>query len=195
MLIGTQHHESRKCYGTFKFLQIMTRINTMYFWSECSIAKLCLTHVSQWTAAHQASLSFTISWSLLKFMSIESMMPSNHFILCAPPFPLLSIFPSIRGFSTESAPHIRWPNYWSFSISLSNEYSGLTSFRIDWFDLLAVQGTLQSLFSTIVLSISSLAPSLLYGPSLTTVHNYWNIMWFLVLPFVILTISSWSGAP
>ena len=93
-----------------------------------------------WTAACQASLSFTISQSLLKLMSIESVMPSNHLILCHPSL-LPSIFPSIRLFSNESAPHISWSKYWSYRISPSNEYSGLFSFRIDWFDL-AVQGTL-----------------------------------------------------
>ena len=95
--------------------------------------------VTPWTAARQASLSFTVSWSLLKFVSIESVMPSNHLILCHPLLFLLSIFPSIRVFSNESALHIRWPKYWSFSFSISpsNEYSGLISFRIDWFDLLA----------------------------------------------------------
>ena len=97
------------------------------------------------TAAHQASLLFTISRSLLKLISIESVMPSNHLILCHP-IPLLpSIFPSIRVFSNESVFCIRWPKYWSFSISPSNEDSGLISFRIDWVDLLAVQGTLKSL--------------------------------------------------
>ena len=91
-----------------------------------------------WTAVHQASLSFTISWSLLKFMSIESVMPSNHLILCHPLLLLPSIFPSIRAISIEWALCIRWPKYWSFSISLSNEYSGLISFRMGWFDPLAV---------------------------------------------------------
>ena len=96
---------------------------------------------------HQASLSFTISQSLLKLMSIESVMPSNHLILCHPLLLLPSIFPSIRVFSNESALHVRWSKHWSFSFSISpsNEYSGLLSFRIDWFDLLAVQGTLKSL--------------------------------------------------
>ena len=98
-----------------------------------------------WTAAHQSSLSFTISQSLLKFMPIESVMPSNHLILCYPLLLLPSVFPSIRVFSNESALFIRWPKYWSFSISPLNEYPGLISFRIDWFDLLAVQGTLKSL--------------------------------------------------
>ena len=100
-----------------------------------------------WTAAHQASLSNTNSQSLLKLTSIKSMRPSNHLILCRPLLLLPSIFPSIRVFSNESVLCIRWPKNWSFSfsISLSSEYSGLISFRIDWFDLLAVQGTLKSL--------------------------------------------------
>ena len=110
-----------------------------------------LSHVwlfaTPWTAAHQASLSITNFWSLLKPMSIESVMPSNHLILCRPLFLPPSIFPSIRIFSSESFLHIRWPKCWSFSFSISpsNEYSGLISFRIDWFDLLTVQGTLKSL--------------------------------------------------
>ena len=100
-----------------------------------------------WTAACQASLSIINSWSLLKLMSIESVMPSNHLILCRPPLLLSLIFPSIRVFSSESVLRIRWPKYWSFnfSISPSNEYSGLIPFMIDWFDLLAVQETLKSL--------------------------------------------------
>ena len=96
-------------------------------------------------AAHQASLSSTISQSSLKLMSIESVMPCNHLVLCCPLLLLPSIFPSIRVFSNESAPPIRWPKYWSFSFSLSNEYSGLISFRMDWLDLLAVLGTFKSL--------------------------------------------------
>ena len=103
--------------------------------------------VTSWTASHQASLSFTISQSLLKLMSIESAMPSNHLILCRPLLLPSSIFPSIRVFSNESVLRIRWPKYWSFSFSTtpSNEYSGLISFRMDWLDLLTVQGTLKSL--------------------------------------------------
>ena len=103
--------------------------------------------VTLWTSAHQASLSFTISWSLLKLMSIELVMPSNHLILCCPLLLLPLIFPIIRVFPNESTLHIRWPKYWSFnfSISPSSEYSGLFTFRIDWFDLLPVQGTLESL--------------------------------------------------
>ena len=119
------------------------------FWTGSSVQSL--SHVqlfaTPWTAAHQASLSITNSWSLLKLMSIESVMPSNHLILCRPLLNLPSIFPSIRVFPNESALHIRWPKYWSFSfnISTSNEHSGLISFTIDWLDFLAVQGTLKSL--------------------------------------------------
>ena len=100
-----------------------------------------------WTAAYQAFLFFSISWSLIKLMSIESMMPSNHLILCHSLLLLPSIFPSNRVFSNKSAFHIRWPKYWSFSFSTSpsKEYSGLISFRMDWLDLLAIQGTLKSL--------------------------------------------------
>ena len=112
---------------------------TWWWWSVVS------NSVTPWTATHQASLSFTISWSLLKLMSIESVMPSNHLILCHPLLP--SIFANIRVFSYELALRIRWPTYWSFSfgISPSNEYSGLSSFMMDRFTLLAVQGTLKSL--------------------------------------------------
>ena len=101
-----------------------------------------------WTAALQPSLSITSSWSLRKLRSIESVMPSNHVIICRPLILPPSIFPSIRAFSNESVLHIRWSEYWSFSfnISPSKEYSGLISFRMDWLDLLAVQGTLKSLF-------------------------------------------------
>ena len=103
---------------------------------------------TSWTAVHQAFLSLTISWSLLKLMSIESVMPSNHLTLCFPLLLLLSIFPSIRVFSNESEVRIRWPNFWSFSFSISpsNECSGLIFFRTDWFDLV-VQGTLKRIFS------------------------------------------------
>ena len=109
--------------------------------------------VTPWSAAHQASLSFTISQSLLKLMSIESVMPSNHLILCHPLLLLPSIFPSIRVFSNELVLHIRSPKCWSFSFSISpsGEYSGLISFRIDWFDLLAARGTLSLLQVTLTL--------------------------------------------
>ena len=111
-----------------------------------SVAKSCPI-VTPWTAARQPSLSFTTSRSLLKLISIELVMPSNHLILCHSLLFLPLIFPSIRVFSSELALRIRWPKYWSFSFSTSpsNEYSGLISFTIDWFDILAVQGTLQSL--------------------------------------------------
>ena len=111
-----------------------------------SVAQSCL-FVTPWTAARQASLSITNSRSLLKLISIESLMPSNHLILCHPLLLLPSIFPRIRVFANESALRIRWPKYWSFSfnISPSNEHPGLISFRMDWLDLLAVQGTLKSL--------------------------------------------------
>ena len=125
--------------------------------------------VTAWTAAHQASLSITNSWSLLKLMSSELMMPSNHFI---PLLFLPSIFRSISIFSNESVLHFRWPNYWSFSFSNSpsNEYSGLISFRID----LAVHGTLDSSPTPKFKNISSSALSFLYGPNLTLIHDYWK---------------------
>ena len=111
-----------------------------------SVQFRCSLFATPWTAAHQTSLSISNSQSLLKLMSIESMMPSNHLILCRPLL-LPSIFPRIRVFSNESVLHIRWPKYWSFSFSIgpSNEYSGLISFRMDWFDLLGIQENLKSL--------------------------------------------------
>ena len=131
--------------------------------------------VTPWTAARQAPLSNANSQSLLKLMSIKSVMPSNHLILCHPLL-LPSIFPSIRVFSNESVLHIRWPQYWSFSISISpsNEYSGLISFRMDWLDLLAVQGTLESLQHHSSKSINSLVLSFLYSPTLTSIYDCWK---------------------
>ena len=113
---------------------------------QCSCSVMS-NFVTTWTAACQASLSITNFWSLLKLMCIKLVMPSNHLILCCPLLLLPLIFPSIRVFSNESVLHIRWPKYWSFSFSISssNDYSRLISFGIDWFDLLAVQGTLKSL--------------------------------------------------
>ena len=127
-------------------MQLELSLRSMPLIQFSSVAHSCL-FATPWTGAHQASLSFTIFHSLLKLMSIESVMPSNHLVLCRPLLLLPSIFPSIRVFSNESALHIRWPKCWSFSFSISpsNEYSGLISFRIDWLDLLAVQGTLKSL--------------------------------------------------
>ena len=115
--------------------------------SCCSVTKLCPALVTPWTAAHQVSLSFTIYLSLLKLMSIESVMPSSHLILGRPLLLLSPIPPSIRVFSNESTLRMRWPKYWSFSFSIipSKEIPGLISFRMDWLDLFAVQGTLKSL--------------------------------------------------
>ena len=131
--------------------------------------------VNPWTVAHQASLSFTISWSLLKLTSVESVMPSNHLILCHPLL-LPSVIPSIGVFSSESVLCIRWPKYWSFIFRISpiNEYSGMISFTIDWFDLLTVLGTEESSPGPQFKSISSLVLSLLYGPAVTSVHDYWK---------------------
>ena len=139
-----------------------------------------LSHVrlfaTPWTAARQAFLSITNSWSLLKLMSIESVMPSNYLILCHPLLLLPSIFPSIRVFSNESVLGIRWPKDWSFSfnISPSNEYSGLNSSRMDWLDLLAAQRTLESVLQCQFKSISSSTLSFLYSPTLTSIHDYWK---------------------
>ena len=132
--------------------------------------------VTPWTAARQASLSITNSRSLLKLMSIKSVMPWNHLILCRPLLLLLSIFPSIGVFSKESALCIRWPKYWSFSfnISPSNEHPGLISFRMDWLDLLAVQGTQESSPIPHFKSINSCVLSFLYNPTLTSTHDWKN---------------------
>ena len=128
---------------TMRYHLTPVRISSVQF---ISVTQSCPTLCNSWTAAHQASLSITNSQSLLKLMSTELVMPSNHLILCCPLLLLPLIFPSIKDFSKESVLHIRWPKYWSFSFSInpSNEYSGLISFRMDWLDLLAVQGTLKS---------------------------------------------------
>ena len=132
---------------TFSQAQDLTPVHHMYSFISVQLFSDVQLFETPWTAAHQASLSITNSWSFLKLLSIKSVMPSNHLILCCPLLLLPSIFPSIRVFSNESVLHIRWPKYWSFSfnISPSDEYSGLFSFRMDWLDLLAVQGTLKSL--------------------------------------------------
>ena len=132
--------------------------------------------VTQWTIALQASLSITNSQSLLKLMSIKSVMPSNHLMLYSPLLLPPSIFPSIRIFSNESALRIRQPKYWSFSFSISpsNEYSGLIFFRMDWLDLLAVQGTLKSLLQYHSSKASILQLSFLYSPTLKTIYDYWK---------------------
>ena len=154
--------------------------------------------MTPWTAACQASLSVTNSWSLLKLMSVDSVMPSNHLIFCHPLL-LTSIFPSIRVFSNESALHIRWPKYYSFSfnISPSNEHSGPISFRMDWLDLLAVQGTLKSLLQhrsskTSILQCSAFFTVQLSHPYMTTGKIIAMTRWTFVgkeisLPFNILS--------
>ena len=136
-----------------------------------------LSHVrlfaSPWTAACQVSLSITNSQSLLKLTSIELVMPSNYLILCCPLLLLPSIFPRNRVFSNESAPQVRWPKYWSFSFNIrsSNEHPRLISIRMDWLDLLAVQGTLKSLLQ----HHSSKAAILWHGPTLSSLHDFWKI--------------------
>ena len=126
----------------FTYCQVIVFIRQQ---QSCSVLSPVRLLATPWTAAHQASLSFTISWSLLKLMSVESVMPFCHLILCRSLFLLPSIFPSIR--ESKSALHIRWPKYWSFNCSIIpySKYSGLISFRTDWLDLLVVQGTLKSL--------------------------------------------------
>ena len=147
-----------------------------------SVVVQSLSHVqlfaTPWTAAHQAFLSITNSWSSLKLMSIKLVMPSNHLNLCRPLLLLPSTFPSIRVFSNESALHIRWPKYWSFrfNISSSNEHSGLISFRIGWLDLLAVQGTLKS-----PLQYHSSKASILWHSAFFIVHSHIHT-WLLEKP-------------
>ena len=139
-----------------------------------------LSHVqlfaTPWITARQASLSITNSQSLLKLMSIESVMPSSDLILCRPLLLLPSIPPSIRAFSNESTLRMRWPKYWSFRFNLSpsNEHPGLISFRMDWLDLLAVQGTQESSPTTQFKSISSSALSFLCSPTLSSIHDHWK---------------------
>ena len=148
------------------------RFSNIYSVQSLSRVRLFST---PWTAARQGSLSIANSRSLLKLMSIESVMPSNHLILCHPLLLLPSIFPSIRVFSSESVLHIRWPKYWSFnfSISLSNEYSGLISFGMDWLALLAVQGTLKSLLQHHSSKASILWRSVFFTVQLSQRSSFW----------------------
>ena len=171
-LCAGQEATVRTGHGTMDWIQIgkgvcqgcilsacIFNLQAEYFMRNAGLAFSCVRLLkTPWTAASQASLSITISQSLLKLMSIELVMPSSHVILSHPLLLLPSIFPSIRIFSNESVLLIRWPKYWSFSFSISpsNEHSGLISFRTDWFDLLAVQDTLKSLLQ----HHSSKAPSL-----------------------------------
>ena len=146
-------------------MPICVQSSVMYLSACC--CPVLFDSVTPWTAACQASLSFTTSQGLIKLISIESVMPSNHLIFCRPLLLLPLVFPSIRVFSNESTVHIRWPKYWCFSISPSNEYSGLIYFRIDWFDLLAVQRTLNRL-STYILMYLSLQ-------TLSSFHFYFTV--------------------
>ena len=152
--------------------------NSLYeiqFSSVQSLSRVQL-FATPWIAARQASLSITNSRSSLKLTSIESMMPSNHLILCHPLLLLPSVFPSIRVFSRELAPRIRWPEYWSFSFSISpsKKYPGLNSFRMDWLDLLAVQGTLKSLLHHYSSKGSILQCSAFFIVQLTSIHDHWK---------------------
>ena len=161
----------RRSLGACMFTEWLPRFSSVQPLSHVQL------FVTPWTTARQASLSITNSRSLPKLRSIESVMTSNHLILCCPLFLLPSIFPSIRVFSNESALHIRWPKYWSFSfnISPSNQHAGLISCRMDWLDLLAVQGTLKNLLPTPQFkSIHSSALNFLHSPTLTSIHDYWK---------------------
>ena len=148
--------------------------------TECRSSVQSLSHVklfaTPWAAAHRASLSITNSRSLLKLMSIESVMPSNHLILCHPLLLQPSLFPSRRVFSNESVLRIRWPKHWSFSFSISpsNEYSGLICFRMDWLEILAVQKTLKSLLQHHRSKASNLRHSAFFIVQLTSIHDYWK---------------------
>ena len=152
-------------------------MNSNFSFNSVQFSRSVMSNTFRPHGPYQASLTITNSQNLLKLMSIESVMPSNHLILCLPILLLPSIFPSIRVFSSESVLCIRWAKYWSFSfnISPSNQYSGLISFRIDWLDLLVVQGTLKSLLQHHSSKASILWQlSLLYGPPLTSICDYWK---------------------
>ena len=164
---GTQwFHGDKVVYFKKIFFAVIWQFSEFVFLQSLSHVWLFAT---PWTAAHQASLSITNSQSLLKLMSIESVMPSNHLFLCGPLLLPSAIFPSIRVFTHESVLHIRWPKYWSFcfSISPSSEYSGLISFRMDWFP-----DSQESSPAPEFESINSLVLSLLYGPTLTSIQDY-----------------------
>ena len=178
-------------------MNIDAHVNVCPPWSEnttqfCLQMFCCSWSVAQWCPAlcnpvdcsTLASLSFSISHSLFKLVSIELMTPSSHLILCHPLLLLSSFFPSIRVFSNESDLCVRWPKYWSFSINLPNEYSGLISFRIDWFDLLAVWGTVKSFLQNQFESINSSVLTLLYGSTLTSIHDYWKTIALIIWTFV-----------
>ena len=156
----------------FLFVIVCQSFQRMF--SSVQLLSCVRLFATPWFAARQASLSITNSRSSPKLMSIEMVMPANHLILCGPLLLLLPIPPSIRVFSNESTLRMRWPKYWSFSfnISPSKEHPGLISFRMDWLDLLAVQGTLKSLLQ--FKTISSLVLIFLYSPTLTSIHDHWR---------------------
>ena len=161
----------------FPSIRVFSTESALCISSVQSLSRVWLW-ATPWIAAHQASLTITNSRSLLKLMSIESVMPSNHLILCRPLFLPPSIFPRIRVFSNESVLCIRWPKYWSFSFNIGpfSEHPGLISFRIDWLDLLAVHGTLKSLLQHHSSKASILRHSvfLYYSPTLTSIVDYWK---------------------
>ena len=166
LALNFQRYQTATYYPQFTLLLLLL--------FSCSVMSDSAT---PWTATLQGSLSFTISWSLLKLMSIESVMPSNYFILCRPFILLHTLIPSIRVFSSELTLHIRWPKYWSFSFSISpsNEYSELISFRIDWLNLLAIQGALKSLLQHYSSKASILRHSASFVIQLSpTIHDYWK---------------------
>ena len=174
---GLNNRYHRGCYQGSKHLGCLFEMGL----SDQIRTDQSLSHVrlfvTPWIAALQASLSITNSWSSLRLMSIESVMPSSHLILCCPLLLLPPIPPSIRVFSNESTLRMRWPKYWSLSFSIipSKEIPGLISFRMDWLDLLAVQGTLKSLLQHhSSKSINSLALSFLHSPTLTSICDYWK---------------------
>ena len=161
------------CLWIFTMIKVMTIYVLLQSSVQFSRSVVSDSLWPPWTAARQASLSITNSQSLLKLMSIELVMPSNHLILCRPLRLPPSIFPSIRVFSNESVLHIMWPKYWSFSFSISpsDEYSGLISFRIDWFESL-LSKELSRVFSNT--TVQKYQFSFLHGPTLTSIHDYWK---------------------
>ena len=178
-------------YHTYKILMMLWQNYSVQFSSVQSLSRVRLL-ATPWIAARQASLTITNSWSLLKLMPIDSVMPSSHLILCHPLLLLPSIPPSIRVFSTESTLHMRWPKYWSFnfSISPSNEHPGLISFRMDWLDLLAVQGTLKSLLQCHSWKTSIFQCSAFFTVQLSSITSvklqdakliHWNLLYFYTL--------------
>jgi len=180
------------CFSACFQFWLVGKKNTFILFNSVQLLSCVQFFVTSWTAACQASLSITNSRNLLKLMSIKSVMPSNHLSLCHPLLLLPSIFPSIRFFSKESVLHIRWSNYWnfSFSISPSNKYSGLISFRIDWLDLLAIQGTLKSLLQYYSLKASVLRCSAFFIVQLSHPYIYLE-MDFKKQVTVLLETQSW----